>query len=95
MFCQHQLQSSMITVRQVRMAKALLGIQNPELQRLTGLHRNTLSRLERGAISTRTLRLLRRFFEEKGIVFIEDELGRVGVIYKPQPDELMLAAQED
>lgn len=95
MFSQHRPQTSMITVRQVRMAKALLGIQNPELQSLTGLHRNTLSRLERGAISTRTLRLLRRFFEEKGIVFIEDELGRLGVIYKPEPNELMLAAQEE
>lgn len=77
------------------MAKALLGLKNPQLQADIGLHRNTISRLERGQISTRTLRMLRSYFESKGIVFIKDAADRIGLIYEPGPDELMSASMAD
>lgn len=91
MNAEFRIQSTLITVRQIRMAKALLGVMNPQLQRDMGLHRNTLSRLERGNISTRTLRMLRSYFESKGIVFIEDTAGMIGVVYEPKPDEFVHA----
>lgn len=91
MNAQFRIQPTLITVRQIRMAKALLGVKNPQLQADIGLHRNTLSRLEKGQIPTRTLRMLRSYFESKGVVFIKDAAGRIGLIYEPEPDELVAA----
>ena len=37
-----------LTAAQFRMAKAALGLSNPDVARLTGLHRNTLNKADRG-----------------------------------------------
>lgn len=58
------------TKEQLRMAKAALGYSNPELSKLTGLHRNTLSKVESGKGATSTITLLRIFYESKGIIFL-------------------------
>lgn len=67
------------------MAKAVLKISNPELSKKTGLHRNTLNKVDAGEGSASTLNLLRLVFEAEGISFIEefDTATGPGVCYQP------------
>lgn len=53
------------------MAKAALSLSNPDLARLTGLHRNTLNRLDRGSGKASTIRLVRLTLEVAGVQFLE------------------------
>ncbi|MDI3336395.1 hypothetical protein QKW60_08260 [Defluviimonas aestuarii] len=53
------------------MAKAALGVSNPELAELTGLHRNTLNKLDKGEGKVSTVQLVRLTLEAKGIQFLE------------------------
>ena len=70
-----------ITAAQVRMAKAALGLSNPQLAAETGLHRNTLNRAEKGEGRLATFDHLRRYFEAEGVVFIPENGGPAGVRY--------------
>ncbi len=56
---------------QFRMAKAALGIANPELAEMTGLHRNTLNKLDKGEGKASTVQLVRLTLEARGIQFLE------------------------
>lgn len=68
-----------LTVEQIRMAKAALGWSNPMMAEMTGLHRNTLNRAENGEAKRSTLELLRRVFEQAGLEFIPANGGGPGV----------------
>jgi DNA-binding XRE family transcriptional regulator len=60
-----------MTADQFRMAKAALGIANPELAEATGLHRNTLNKLDKGEGKVSTMLLVRLTLEARGIQFLE------------------------
>ncbi len=53
------------------MAKAALGLSNPEVAELTGLHRNTLNKIDSGGGKASTLQHIRLLFEARGIQFLE------------------------
>ncbi|SFV14624.1 Helix-turn-helix [Methylobacterium sp. 174MFSha1.1] len=76
----------LLTVEQIRMAKAALGWSNPTLAEKTGLHRNTLNRAENGEAKRSTLELLRRVFEEAGIEFIPENGGGAGIRFRNRAD---------
>lgn len=61
-----------MTPEQFKMAKAALGLSNPELAEMTGLHRNTLSKLDQGAGKASTSQHVRLALEAKGIQFLEN-----------------------
>lgn len=61
-----------MTPEQFKGAKAMLGVSNPELAELTGLHRNTLNKLDKGEGKGSTVQLVRLTLEAKGIQFLED-----------------------
>lgn len=64
-----------------RAARALLGITQRELAKATDLSVQTVADFERGARQphTNNVKALRRFFEGKGIRFIEED-GRIVAI---------------
>lgn len=53
------------------MAKAALSLSNPELASMTGLHRNTLNRLDHGEGKASTIKLVRLTLEAAGAQFLE------------------------
>ncbi len=57
---------------QFKMAKAALGLSNPDLAEMTDLHRNTLNKLDRGEGKASTVRHVRLLLEAKGIQFLEN-----------------------
>lgn len=61
-----------MTPEQFKMAKAALGMSNPELAELTGLHRNTLNKLDQGAGKASTVQHVRLALESAGIQFLEN-----------------------
>ena len=60
-----------MTPEQFRMAKAALGMSNPELADLTGLHRNTLNKLDKGEGKASTAHLVLLTLEAQGVQFLE------------------------
>ena len=60
-----------MTPEQFKMAKAALGISNPELATKTGLHRNTLNKLDQGEGKASTVQLVRLTLEAQGVQFLE------------------------
>lgn len=60
-----------MTPEQFKMAKAALGVSNPEVAELTGLHRNTLNKLDKGEGKASTLQLVRLTLEAQGVQFLE------------------------
>lgn len=60
-----------MTPEQFKAAKAMLGLSNPELADLTGLHRNTLGKLDKGEGKSSTARLVQLTLEARGIQFLE------------------------
>lgn len=60
-----------MTADQFRMAKAALGLSNPELAEMTGLHRNTLNKLDKGEGKASTVQLVRLTLEARGVQFLE------------------------
>lgn len=72
---------NLIAPLQIRLAKAALGMSNPELAKATGLHKNTLNAAEKpGANPSRsTLMQLRQYFESRGVVFVAQNGGPAGV----------------
>ena len=63
------------------MAKSALSLSNPDLAELTGLHRNTLNKLDKGEGKASTVQLVRLTLEARGIQFLDegDTAGGVGV----------------
>lgn len=68
-----------MTPEQFKMAKAALGLSNPELADLTGLHRNTLNKLDKGEGKESTNKLVQLTLEAQGIEFIPENGGGPGV----------------
>lgn len=61
-----------MTPEQFKMAKSALGLSNPDLAELTGLHRNTLNKVDKGEGKQSTVMHLRLALEAQGIQFLED-----------------------
>lgn len=53
------------------MAKAALGLSNPDLAGMTGLHRNTLNKVDQGEGKASTVQLVRLTLEAQGVQFLE------------------------
>ena len=71
---------------QFKMAKAALGLSNPDIAEITGLHRNTLNKLDKGAGKQSTVQHVQLALEVQGIQFLdtgETALG-AGVALKVQ-----------
>lgn len=66
-----------MTPEQFRMAKAALGLSNPDLAAMTGLHRNTLNKIDQGEGKASTVQLVRLTLEARGIQFLE--AGQVAI----------------
>lgn len=81
--------SDEITPLQIRMAKAALGLSNPELSNLTGLNRNTINSAEKvGGNPSRSTRMqLRQFFEAKGVILIAENGGPAGIRFDESPGD--------
>jgi DNA-binding XRE family transcriptional regulator len=63
----------MIDAMSARVARAMLGWTGQEAAERTGLHRNTIVRLERGlGCTARTVRTLEKLYRDHGVVFRED-----------------------
>jgi len=71
----------MISVEQVRAARAWLGISQQELADAAGIEVRTIHRIEHGfrGATERTLRRIKTAFEAKGIVFQFDGGKPVGI----------------
>lgn len=69
-----------ITIANLRAARAYLGINQSEVAKITGLDVNTVSSTEseKKSPSNTTLMQLRRFYEDRGIVFTQK-----GIEYEP------------
>jgi transcriptional regulator with XRE-family HTH domain len=73
-----------VTSAQLRMARAALGWTVRQLSERSGVHRNTITRLEGGAEGeARTLADIRRALEAAGVEFIDANGGGPGVRYIP------------
>ena len=75
----------MVTSTQIRMARAAIAWTVRELAERSGVHRNTIVRIEAGEGSHGpTLAALQRAFEDAGIEFLEaaDGVGGPGVRWK-------------
>ena len=77
-----------ITPLQIRLAKAALGMSNPELAAETGLNRNTINKAEKpgGSANHSTLMNLRRYFESRGVVFVPENGGPAGIRFDENLD---------
>ncbi len=60
-----------MTPEQFKMAKAALGVSNPDLAEETGLHRNTLNKLDKGEGKESTVQHVRLALEARGVQFLE------------------------
>jgi DNA-binding XRE family transcriptional regulator len=81
-----QEEGPILTVEQIRMAKAALGWSNPMLAEKTGLHRNTINKAENGTATRGTLETLRTEFEKAGVTFVARNGGPAGVRYQERVD---------
>lgn len=75
-----------MTPEQFRMAKAALGVSNPELADKTGLHRNTLNKVDQGAGKPSTVQHVQLALEALGVQFLEagETASGAGVAVKPK-----------
>ena len=76
----------MITVEQIRAARVMLNLKQKELAKLAGISVATLNNIERGAQTDpkiSTMSYIREALEKRGIEFIFEPFGGVGVCYKP------------
>jgi predicted transcriptional regulator len=69
----------MITARQIRAGRALLGWSQQELADRALLSRNAVAQVERGEVDPRTstLQAVRRVLEKGGVIFVAAS-GRLG-----------------
>ncbi|WP_306753866.1 transcriptional regulator [Paracoccus actinidiae] len=61
-----------MTPEQFKAAKAILGLSNPDLAEMTGLHRNTVNKLDRGEGKASTVQLVRMTLEQRGAQFLDN-----------------------
>jgi len=66
----------MISAIQIRMSKAALGVSNRDIQKLTGLHFNTINRAENGLGKAGNLLLIKTALEAQGVEFIDADTVR-------------------
>lgn len=60
-----------MTPEQFKMAKSALGLSNPELAEMAGLHRNTLNKVDKGEGKASTVQHLRLALEAQGVQFLD------------------------
>lgn len=75
----------MITVEQIRAARAMLGLKQSELAKKSGLSLSTLNKIERGIQTdpqTSTIRAIRLALEAEGIKFTAQGCGEMSVSLK-------------
>ena len=58
-----------MTPEQFKMAKSALGLSNPELAEIAGLHRNTLNKVDKGEGKSSTIQRLA--LEAQGVQFLD------------------------
>lgn len=86
-----------ITSAQIRMARAALALTVRELGELSGVHFNTITRLESGEpIKGYAIAAVQQAFEKAGIEFMEavPEVRGPGVAFKLGVDPFRRASQE-
>lgn len=78
----------MITQRQIRAARALLGWDAADLAEKAGLTRATLSNIENGLVQARaaTIEKIAHVFDQNGVEFTDNS----GVRFKPQGVEVLV-----
>ncbi|MDF3381951.1 MULTISPECIES: helix-turn-helix domain-containing protein [unclassified Sulfitobacter] len=60
-----------MTPEQFKMAKSALGLSNPDLAEIAGLHRNTLNKVDKGEGKASTVQHLRLALEAQGVQFLD------------------------
>jgi len=65
----------MISLKQIRAARGLLGWTQKDLAERCGFSTGAINRIEKGASDPKSssLRLIQAVFEKEGIVFIDDD----------------------
>lgn len=77
------MQPTKLSGTQVRLARTCLGLTVKDIERETGLHKNTIMKAEAGMGTDKTLRTLRQFYHEKKIRFIRtDDDKSAGILYE-------------
>ncbi|WP_372575028.1 transcriptional regulator [Ruegeria jejuensis] len=78
-----------MTPEQFKMAKSALGLSNPDLAEMTGLHRNTLNKVDKGEGKASTIQYLRLTLEAQGIQFLDggEVAAGPGVALKKQASD--------
>lgn len=79
----------MITIKQIRAARALLGWEQQELADQAGVSLTSLSRVERNAqhdARISTLEKIRKALVAAGIEFINKSDGATGVLIRPSTE---------
>ena len=72
-----------LSVLQSRMARAALGLGIRDLAALADMSPNTIARFERGEkMNRRTIKAIRQALEGKGVEFVFDVDGTVGVLVR-------------
>ena len=74
----------MITAKQIRMAKAALGLSNKDISALTGLHFITINRAENSLGKAGNLLLIKTTLEAQGVEFIGTDTVR---LINPESDK--------
>jgi transcriptional regulator with XRE-family HTH domain len=72
--------AAVITIAQIRAARALIGWKQAELARASGISEVAIKNIERGATDPRmsTLAAIERAFDEAGVMFLEPGDIRTG-----------------
>lgn len=91
----------MISEKQIKAARALLGIKQSDLVKMAGISIATLNNIERGAQTDpklSTLKAIQGALEKEGIEFIDDPFEGVGVCLKPRaisPENAVILIVDD
>lgn len=77
----------MITIEQLRAARALLGLKQSELAQRAGISSSTLNNIERGLQTDpkiSTLKAIENALKAEGVTFSEESDGMISILYKPK-----------
>ena len=77
----------MLTIPQIKAARAILGISQKQLASAAGIAVATLNNIERGAQTdpkTSTMRAIQQALEQQGIEFLNDPIKGTGLYLKPK-----------
>lgn len=81
----------MITLEQIRAARAMLGISQKQLAKKAGVAIATLNNIERGVQTDpkiSTIRAIQGALEKDGIEFLSQSRGAIGVFFRPKTVQL-------